>query len=117
MLVDCVKDAKGCNTGWQYDAYKYVEKFGGISTEKSYPYVSGTSGAANPTCAAEKSEIGAKITGYKNIPSYDKEALMEAVGNVGPVAVSMDGEGLIFQFYQGGIYVNPGMSKNCSVSY
>ena len=28
---------KGCNGGWPHDAYKYVQRTGGLATEHSYP--------------------------------------------------------------------------------
>lgn len=76
-LVDCVSENLGCNGGWQFDAYKNIIKRGGIDTEKSYPYVSGTTSSANAECTFDKSQIGAKIKDYVNIPSYDPEAMLE----------------------------------------
>jgi len=45
--------------------------------------------AADGTCAFKKNGIGAKVLGGSvNITAYDEDELLQAVGNVGPVAVA-----------------------------
>lgn len=40
-LVDCDTDTnQGCNGGLMDDAFDFIEKNGGITTEANYPYVS-----------------------------------------------------------------------------
>lgn len=106
-LVDCVSKNNGCGGGWPSNAFKEVKKLGGIDTEKSYPYKSGVTTVADKTCNFNPDTIGAKVTGYVAIPQYDTEAMLDAVGNIGPVVVTLDDTGLGFQLYRGGIYNNP----------
>merc|ERR1719460_1505140 len=40
----------GCNGGWWYDAYKYVEAEGGLCSETEYPYT-----ARDGTCKDKNS--------------------------------------------------------------
>lgn len=37
-LVDCEKDNEGCNGGLMENAYEFIKKEGGITTERLYPY-------------------------------------------------------------------------------
>lgn len=37
-LVDCEKDNEGCNGGLMENAYEFIKKHGGITTEVLYPY-------------------------------------------------------------------------------
>lgn len=37
-LVDCEKDNEGCNGGLMENAYEFIKKNGGITTEGIYPY-------------------------------------------------------------------------------
>lgn len=69
----------------------------GITTEKSYPY-EGVTG----TCKADKIKPVANITGYEVLPTNNYTALMNAVVNVGPIAISAAAEP--WQLYSSGVY-------------
>ncbi|RCV32871.1 hypothetical protein SETIT_7G037800v2 [Setaria italica] len=77
-LVDCDVhgEDQGCNGGEMDDAFKFIIKNGGLTTESSYPYT-----AQDGQC---------------------KAALMKAVANQ-PVSVAVDGGDMTFQFYSGGV--------------
>lgn len=106
-MVDCVSENQGCQGGWPVNAFKVVKNQDGIATERSYPYKSGVTEKADESCMFKKKNIGAKITGWVAIKSYDTEAILDVVGNVGPVVALLDDTSLRFQFYGGGIYNNP----------
>jgi len=108
-LVDCVKNEKlanqtdtccnGCQGGLMDFAFQYMidHQGGQIDTEAAYGY-KGFGGR----CAYDKSDAGATITKYVDIPVGDETALMDAVANVGPVSVGVDAS-LAWQLYFGGV--------------
>ncbi|XP_003740719.1 cathepsin L1 [Galendromus occidentalis] len=101
MLVDCsaVYGNAGCNGGLMDNAFRFIKDAGGLETEKSYPYT-----GKDGTCHFDARGIGAKLTGFVDVPSRDEEALKEAAGVVGPVSVAIDASGQNFQFYKDGVY-------------
>nr|AJD78154.1 cysteine proteinase SAG12H8 [Hevea brasiliensis]AJF19712.1 cysteine proteinase [Hevea brasiliensis] len=100
-LVDCDTKGKdeGCNGGYMEDAFKFVIKNHGITSEANYPY-NGTNGTCNTK--KEASHV-ANITSYEVVPAKSEASLMKAVANQ-PVSVSIDGSGLEFQFYNAGVF-------------
>ncbi|RLM73783.1 senescence-specific cysteine protease SAG39-like [Panicum miliaceum] len=97
-LVDCDVhgEDQGCNGGEMDDAFKFIIKNGGLTTESSYPYT-----AQDGQCKAG-SNSAATIKGYEDVPANNEAALMKAVGNQ-PVSVAVDGGDMTFQFYSGGV--------------
>lgn len=104
-IVDCSKGegTHGCHGGWMDDAFRYVQKNGGVDTENAYPYK-----AAEGNCHYSAKNKGATVAGIVDIKSNDEKELEKAIANVGPVAVAIDASGL--QFYFGGVYDN----ANCN---
>jgi hypothetical protein len=47
----------GCNGGWMDSAFEYIQYYGGIDTEASYPYT-----ATNGTCQFKTVNVGATDT-------------------------------------------------------
>ncbi|KAJ1254876.1 hypothetical protein BS78_K315100 [Paspalum vaginatum] len=97
-LVDCDVHGQdqGCNGGEMDDAFKFIIKNGGLTTESSYPY----------TAEGGKFKAGSNSTaiikGYEDVPANDETSLMKAVANQ-PVSVAVDGGDMTFQFYFGGV--------------
>ena len=100
-LVDC--DTKGvdqgCEGGLMDDAFKFIIKNGGLTTEAQYPY-KGADGTCNAKAAANHA---ATITGYEDVPANNEQALKNAVANQ-PVSVAIDASGSDFQFYKSGVF-------------
>jgi C1A family cysteine protease len=46
-LVDCVYNRDGCHGGYMSDVYNYIQTNGGLNTESSYSYVSGSTSKVN----------------------------------------------------------------------
>ncbi|KAJ8549490.1 hypothetical protein K7X08_033197 [Anisodus acutangulus] len=99
-LVDCdTSSDMGCEGGLMDDAFKFIIKNHGLTTESNYPY-KGTDG----TCKTGKeSNDAAKITGYEDVPANSESALLSAVANQ-PVSVAIDASGSDFQFYSTGVF-------------
>ncbi|OIW08323.1 hypothetical protein TanjilG_02999 [Lupinus angustifolius] len=100
-LVDC--DTKGvdqgCEGGLMDDAFKFIIKNHGLTTEANYPY-KGVDGTCN---ANEATNHAATITGYEDIPANNEQALQKAVANQ-PISVAIDASGSDFQFYKSGVF-------------
>ncbi|GAB2280552.1 hypothetical protein Dimus_015178 [Dionaea muscipula] len=99
-LVDCDnKDDAGCNGGLMENAFAFVKKNGGLTTESNYPYQ-----AKDGTCDTTKENSHVvSIDGYEVVPQNDESALMKAVANQ-PVSVSIDAGGTDMQFYSQGVF-------------
>ncbi|XP_059281803.1 senescence-specific cysteine protease SAG39-like [Lycium ferocissimum] len=99
-LVDCdTSSDMGCEGGLMDDAFKFIIKNHGLTTESNYPY-EGT----DSTCKTSKeSNHAAKITGYEDIPANSESALLKAVANQ-PTSVAIDASGSDFQFYSNGVF-------------
>ncbi|CAK8535266.1 unnamed protein product [Lathyrus sativus] len=99
-LVDCVKTNRtyGCGGGYAEDAYEFIVKKGGITSEAKYPYK-----RIDGKCNIKKSSYTvANIKGYETVPANNEKALLKAVANQ-PVAVYIASGKRAFQFYSSGI--------------
>ncbi|XP_038970335.1 senescence-specific cysteine protease SAG39-like [Phoenix dactylifera] len=100
-LVDCdvAGEDQGCEGGLMDDAFKFIIRTGGLTTETNYPY-KGIDG----TCNNKKSPShAASIKGYEDVPANSEAALLKAVTNQ-PVSVAIEASGSSFQFYSSGIF-------------
>ncbi|OAY34431.1 vignain [Manihot esculenta] len=98
-LVDCNSVNHGCDGGLMEEAFRFIEKTGGLTTENNYPY-SGKDGS----CDSNKMNTPmVTIDGYEMVPENDENALMKAVANQ-PVAIAIDAGGKDFQFYSEGVF-------------
>jgi len=119
-MVDCASynstflgsyNDNGCSGGEQSNAIRWAWLAGGISSEETYPYVSGTTGSKQ-TCM--QPEISATVTdsvcGTTSYNGADSPLLARAVMAKGPVTIGIDAGGLAFSLYSGGVY----SSTSCS---
>ncbi|EFA77003.1 hypothetical protein PPL_09755 [Heterostelium album PN500] len=112
-IVDCTKNSyftyqklidgkgnSGCNGGWMTGVYDYIKRAGGVSEESSYPY-----NGVVQKCRPSGSKYGA-IVNYVIIDN--EQAMVNALTNVGPVAIALQAGVRSFQMYNGGIYYDAG---------
>ncbi|TGZ66229.1 hypothetical protein CRM22_005420 [Opisthorchis felineus] len=92
QLVDCSSEYgnNACNGGLMDNAFRYVKESNGIDTEASYPYISGETGDANPTCRFNLKEAAVRVTGYIDLPGGQESELKNAVGHHGPISVAIN---------------------------
>merc|ERR1711928_278204 len=107
-LIDCSSSygTHGCNGGVVQWAYNYIKDNRGVDTESSYPYE-----GRDASCRYSSAYRGATCTGYVSIRRNDENDLLNAVGSVGPVSVSLYASTQGFQFYSSGVYVDSSCPK------
>jgi len=97
QLVDCSGSSgnQGCNGGLMDNAFKWIIKNGGIAAEEDYKYT-----AKDGTC---KTGVRSAVTisGYKDIPAKNEEALKTAIGTY-PISIAVDARK--WQLYSGGVF-------------
>merc|ERR1712232_143081 len=102
QIVSCDNQAYGCQGGWTYVAYEYVESAGGLETGSEYPYT-----ATNGNCNFQKSEVVADISSWKYVTQdEDEQTMKNFVGTTEPLSICVDASS--WQFYQGGVLKNWG---------
>jgi len=102
-LIDCSGKCcynDGCDGGRSDWAIWYVVLNKGLNTEESYKYT-----AHDGVCKFNKSNIGGNATHCVTLPKGDENALKEAVGKVGPVAVAISVNNA-FANYKTGVYTD-----------
>jgi len=106
QLVDCSGSYGnyGCDGGLMDSAFQYIIANKGIDTEASYPYT-----AQDGTCRWNPANVGATLTGYKDVQSQSEPALQSAI-TARPTSVAIDASHSSFQFYQSGVYYEPSCS-------
>lgn len=77
------------------NAFKQIEKLGGIPTEASYPYT-GHKG----TCKSDP--LVATLTGFTDVPTKSETGLVAALDK-GPVSVAVEADKSVFQSYKSGV--------------
>jgi len=105
QLVDCDTDInQGCNGGLAYRAVAYVAQKG-IELESDYPYT-----AKDGSCKYDASKALKFAGGYSMVTPQSSDQLKAALVN-SPVAVSVQADQDVFQFYKSGV-----VTKNCGAS-
>jgi len=105
-LVDCSGSYGnyGCDGGLMDSAFQYIIAVKGLDTEATYKYT-----ARDGTCKFNPANIGASITGYKDVQAQSEPALQQAITRQ-PISVAIDASHSSFQFYQSGVYYEPSCS-------
>jgi len=100
QLVDCTLSYGnyGCDGGWWYNAFKYVEANGGLCSETEYPYTGKDGICKASTCGTKYDPIKT----YTAVTADDETALLDAVAT-GCVSVGVEADQYAFQYYSSGI--------------
>ncbi|KAJ6814230.1 cysteine proteinase 1 precursor [Iris pallida] len=93
QMVDCDHECdseepddcdQGCNGGLMNTAFQYLQKVGGLESEKDYPYT----GADRGTCKFDKSKIKASVHNF-SVVSIDEEQIAANLVKHGPLAIAI----------------------------
>lgn len=97
QLVDCSSQAgnQGCNGGLMDQSFSWLED-NSICLEKDYSY-SGSDGNCKTSCKGQT-----KVSSFIDVNANDESALQAAVYRQ-PVAVAIEADQSIFQFYSSGV--------------
>jgi hypothetical protein len=106
QIVDCdngLTKAHGCNGGIMDQVFSYISSNGGLCSEQTYPYVSGTTQKAG-TCQTSCPLItGSKISKYTDVIPNSDNAMMTALSQQ-PVSVAIEADQREFQLYKSGVF-------------
>jgi len=117
QLISCAPNPKkcggtgGCQGSTQPLAFNYSE-IAGITTEADYPFVGSTG-----KCDTSKIKPVAKNSGFTYLPTNNYTALISAVANKGPIAISIAAGGVGWQLYHGGIMKPGPFNKGVAVDH
>jgi len=106
QIASCTSNPKhcggtgGCAGGTAQVAYQSIMDMGGLQSEKADPYISG--GGEDYPCKFSKSDVVAKISSFVQLPHNEYAPMMDAIANVGPLAISVDASA--WSFYESGIF-------------
>lgn len=105
QLIDCSwgEGNNGCDGGEDFRSYHFIQKNGGLTTEDQY----GQYLAQDGYCQKNNIKPVVNIQDYVNITSGDKQALMLAIANKGPISVGIDASHKSLSFYANGVYYEP----------
>lgn len=98
QLLNCDTANNGCQGGWMVNAFAYIQRNGGITSEENYPYQS-----SEGTCDMNKAnEAAARITSYAEVPPNSETDLLKTV-SMQPVSASIHASPAL-QHYSGGVF-------------
>lgn len=107
QLVDCDSGFgtgnHGCNGGLMDNAFSWIEKNGGLCSEDSYPYESGTTkkpGSCETSCSIVE---GSDIISFTDVPAKSDDSMMQAITQQ-PVSVAIQADQKDFQLYTSGVF-------------
>ncbi|XP_049818110.1 uncharacterized protein LOC109602488 isoform X11 [Aethina tumida] len=94
-LVDCDTMDDGCSGGLMDNAYRMIEKLGGLELEQDYPY-----DAEDEKCHFSKAKARVQLSGALNI-SHDETDMAKWLVKNGPISIAINANAM--QFYVGGV--------------
>jgi len=103
-LVSCDNNDFGCQGGLMDTAFDWIERnSAGLCTEQDYAYTSGSTSARGTCMSSSCAPVSGSIPkGYVDIPP-NESSLLAALAEHGPIAVAIEADQSVFQFYHSGV--------------
>ncbi|KAG5674436.1 hypothetical protein PVAND_004407 [Polypedilum vanderplanki] len=96
-LLDCDTTDNACNGGYMDDAFKAIEKIGGLELEDEYPYQA----RKQKKCLFNATMSHVKVKGVVDLPKGDEIAMQKFLVSTGPISIGINANAM--QFYRGGV--------------
>ncbi|CRL01524.1 CLUMA_CG014251, isoform B [Clunio marinus] len=96
-LLDCDTTDNACNGGYMDDAFKAIEKIGGLELEDQYPYKA----KKQKKCLFNSTLSHVKVKGVVDMPKADEIAMQKYLVANGPISIGINAAAM--QFYRGGV--------------
>lgn len=93
----------GCNGGMYNNLWNYIKDNGGLCTQDSYPYTSGTDSQTGKCIKTCESLTDTKVIDYKKVTPYSDSSMLTAL-NKQPISIALEADTRSFQLYKSGIY-------------
>jgi len=106
QILDCTANTNdcggtgGCGGGTPEIAYQQIIAMGGLASEWTYPYVSWS--GSNFKCQNASLNPVAVLSGYKVLTSNTLAPVLDALANVGPLAINVDASA--WSSYESGVF-------------
>ncbi|KAL7042638.1 hypothetical protein ACKWTF_001228 [Chironomus riparius] len=95
-LLDCDTTDNACNGGYMDDAFKAIEKIGGLELEDEYPYQA----KKQKKCLFNQTMSHVQVKGVVDLPK-DEVAMQKFLVSTGPISIGINANAM--QFYRGGV--------------
>jgi C1A family cysteine protease len=115
QLVACDQNvglSEGCNGGLPLEAYQYIARIGGLTSEADYPYKSICAGcngyySGTPTCDVDQVTAGLQSSSVAHVGGWQAVALGEeyesllatALVKNGPISILLNADGMEYYLY------------------
>lgn len=96
-LLDCDTTDNACNGGYMDDAFKAIEKIGGLELENEYPYKA----KKQKKCLFNQTISHVKVKGVVDMPKGDELSIQKYLVANGPISIGINAAAM--QFYRGGV--------------
>lgn len=96
-LLDCDTTDSACNGGYMDDAFKAIEKIGGLELEDEYPYKA----KKQKKCLFNQTMSHVKVKGVVDMPKGDEISIQKYLVANGPISIGINAAAM--QFYRGGV--------------
>jgi len=107
QILDCDAPSQyGCNGGWPYQAWEYIQSQGGQDTWSCYPYVGGVQGSCNWNGGCN---AGGIVSWSWIFPNHEGQMLSWLWGNA-PISICLDASQ--WSSYSGGVVLSSQCARN-----